>query len=115
MRKNDRQHVWTGTYTMPATSVFSGISTVTGWYRAGAFRTEAEARGALALAHQQALDGMGRSVAEWMGLTSDELDAYVRDDVLPERKRPCQRSSVGQPARMSQGAAQRSADGHDQS
>lgn len=59
------------------------VSTVAFWYRSGLFRDEAEARGAFRLAHQQAMDGAGQSVAEWMGLSETEFAAWTRNDALP--------------------------------
>lgn len=62
------------------------VSTVAFWYRHGHFATDAEARGAFELAYQQAMDGMGRGVAAWMGLTQREFDAWRRDGTLPRRR-----------------------------
>lgn len=63
------------------------VSTARSWHRAGHFANEDEARGAFKLAYQQGLDGMGKSIAEWMGLTTTEYDAWMRDDALPRGKR----------------------------
>ena len=60
----------------------SGITSVTFWYRQGRFTPEG-ARGAFLLAHLQALDGLGGSVHEWMGMTRREYDAWMANDVLP--------------------------------
>lgn len=38
------------------------------------------------MAYQQAMDGLGTSIAEWMGLTEAELAAWHRDRSLPPRK-----------------------------
>ena len=62
---------------------FDDVSPVAYWYRAGHFRNEDEARGAFRLAHQQALDGMGKTHREWMGLTEAEFDAWMREGALP--------------------------------
>lgn len=59
------------------------VSTPAMWHRAGHFRTPEAAQGAFQLAYQQGLDGMGKSVREWMGLTSEQYDAWYRDDILP--------------------------------
>lgn len=65
------------------------VSTVTFWYRKRHFQSDDEARGAFLLAYQQGLDGMGNSIPEWMGLTSEEYDAWVRRHELPPKsKRP---------------------------
>ena len=62
------------------------VTTAAEWYKAKHFASEAEARGAFKLAHQQALDGMGTSKAAWMGLTAAQFDAWMRDDALPGRR-----------------------------
>ena len=59
------------------------VSPVMYWYASRYFKNEDEARGAFRLAHQQGLDGMGRSISEWMGLTPEQYDAWMRDDALP--------------------------------
>lgn len=64
----------------------SQVSPVAYWYRQGHFATDDEARGAFKLAYQQGMDGMGLSVAHWMGLTEPEYDAWIRDDALPETR-----------------------------
>ncbi len=64
------------------------VTTVSDWYKNGHFATEEQALGAFKLAHQQALDGMGQSHQEWMGMTSGEFEAWMRNDELPKRKRP---------------------------
>lgn len=61
------------------------VSPVIYWYRSGHFANDDEARGAFRLAHQQGLDGMGRTIQEWMGLTDAEFDAWMRSDALPAR------------------------------
>jgi hypothetical protein len=61
------------------------IDTVMDWYKAGHFKTDEEARGAFELAYQQGMDGMGTSPAEWMGMTNDEYDAWMRSSALPKR------------------------------
>jgi hypothetical protein len=62
------------------------VSSVTSWYRAGHFKSEEAARGAFELAYQQGMDGMGKSVAAWMGMTEAEYDAWMRNKVLPPKK-----------------------------
>jgi hypothetical protein len=32
------------------------------------------------------MDGMGKSIQDWMGLTEVEYDAWMRDGALPKRK-----------------------------
>lgn len=59
------------------------VSPVMYWYRNNMFKNEDEARGAFKLAHQQGLDGLGASVAGWMGLTPEQYDAWMRNDSLP--------------------------------
>jgi transcriptional regulator with XRE-family HTH domain len=63
------------------------VSSVMYWYKDGHFKTEDEARGAFMLAYQQGLDGMGKSIRQWMGLTTEQYDAWLRDDSLPPRQR----------------------------
>jgi hypothetical protein len=65
------------------------VIAVTDLYRSGHFEGEDEARGAFKLAYQQGLDGMGDSIAAWMGMTSAEFDAWMRSSSLPA-KRPKQ-------------------------
>lgn len=68
------------------TTISGEVSPVIFWYRVGHFRSEEEARGAFRLAHQQGLDGMGKSVRQWMGMTDEEFDAWMRHDALPPLK-----------------------------
>lgn len=75
-QKRARANISVGPY-------FDDVSPVAYWYRAGHFRNEDEARGAFKLAHQQALDGMGKTQREWMGLTEAEFDAWMREGALP--------------------------------
>ena len=56
------------------------------WYQHGHFKNDDEARGAFRLAYQQGMDGMGASVHEWMGLTEDQYDAWMRDETLPTQR-----------------------------
>lgn len=65
----------------------SQVSPVAYWYKHGHFKNEEQARGAFELAYQQGMDGMGTSVAQWMGLTDSEFDAWMRDGMLPPMKR----------------------------
>ena len=60
------------------------VSPVAYWYKHGHFQNEDEARGAFRLAYQQGLDGMGASIAEWMGLADEEYDSWMRNDSLPQ-------------------------------
>ena len=57
------------------------------WYKQGHFASEAEAHGAFKLACQQGLDGMGTSIAAWMGLTPEQFNDWMRSDALPPRNR----------------------------
>jgi hypothetical protein len=63
------------------------VSTAAYWYQGGQFMNDDEARGAFRLAYQQGLDGMGTSIAEWMGLTDEQYHAWMREDALPKRKK----------------------------
>lgn len=65
----------------------TSVASVTGLYRAGFFRTEEAALGAFKLACQQGIDGMGKSAAEWMGLTDAEYDNWMRNMTLPPMKK----------------------------
>jgi len=62
------------------------VGPVMDWYQAGHFASNEEARGAFKLAYQQGLDGMGRSIAEWMGMTADQFDDWMRGNGLPSRR-----------------------------
>ena len=57
------------------------------WFKHGHFENEDEARGAFKLAHQQGLDGMGKSIADWMGMTTEQYDAWMRHGALPSLPR----------------------------
>ncbi len=61
----------------------SQVSPVMYWYQHGHFKNDDEARGAFKLAHQQGLDGMGKSIADWMGMTDDEYNQWMMNDQLP--------------------------------
>lgn len=61
------------------------VSTVAYWYKHGYFANDDEARGAFRLAYQQGLDGMGKSIQKWMGLSDQEFDAWMRDNSLPPK------------------------------
>lgn len=64
---------------------FDSVSPVSYWYKHGHFDNADEAKGAFKLAYQQAMDGMGTSIAAWMGLTEEQLRDWMRDDTLPRR------------------------------
>jgi hypothetical protein len=51
------------------------------------FKNDDELRGALILAYQQGLDGMGKSISKWMGLNNAEYNSWMRDDTLPRWRR----------------------------
>jgi hypothetical protein len=61
------------------------VSSAAYWHKHGFFKNDDEARGAFRLAHHQGLDGMGESIQEWMGLTPEEFDAWMRTDEIPSR------------------------------
>ena len=63
------------------------VSPAAYWYHAGKFANDDEARGAFKLAYQQGLDGMGKSIAEWMGMSAAEYEAWMRDESLPPRRK----------------------------
>jgi hypothetical protein len=63
------------------------VSPAAHWYKHGHFKNEDEARGAFRLAYQQGLDGMGDSIAAWMGLTGAEYDSWMRDESLPGKRK----------------------------
>lgn len=65
----------------------TSVVSVTSLYRADFFRTEEAAMGAFQLACQQGLDGMGKSIGEWMGMTEAEYDNWMRDKALPPMKK----------------------------
>lgn len=73
---NDRRSVDVGPF-------LDQVSPVSYWYQQGHFRNEDEARGAFRLAYQQGLDGMGKSIPDWMGITGADFDAWVRTNALP--------------------------------
>lgn len=60
------------------------VSSVAYWYKQGHFSNEDEAMGAFRLAYQQGLDGMGKSIQEWMGLSKEEFGAWMRNNALPK-------------------------------
>lgn len=68
-------------------SGWGGVMTVASWYKQGHFKNEDEARGAFRLAYQQGLDGMGKSIREWMGLTEEEYLSWMKDDSIPTKKK----------------------------
>lgn len=59
------------------------VSSVGHWYRCGDFANADEARGVFKLAYRQHVDGMGASAEEWMGLTTADFYAWMRDGSLP--------------------------------
>lgn len=63
------------------------VTSVGQWYKLGHFESDEEAQGAFKLAYQQALDGMGKSIRQWMGLTEEEFNNWYRNDALPARSR----------------------------
>ncbi len=79
-QKEHRQQIDVG-------STMKQVSPVMYWYKNHHFKNDDEARGAFKLAYQQGLDGMGKSISEWMGLTPEQYDAWMRDDSLPPLRR----------------------------
>ncbi len=63
------------------------VSTARYWLDGHHFRNEDEALGAFRLAYQQGMDGMGASVREWMGLSAEEYDAWMRNNAVPKPRR----------------------------
>lgn len=63
------------------------VSPVGYWYKHGHYPNDEQARGAFDLAWQQYMDGMGKSAEEWMGLTTEEVDAWHRDGTLPGKRK----------------------------
>lgn len=63
------------------------VSSVTSWYRADHFKSEEAAAGAFELAYQQAMDGMGKSIESWMGMTEAEFNEWIRNKTLPAKKK----------------------------
>lgn len=63
------------------------VSPVSHWYQIGHFKNEDEARGAFKLAYQQGLDGMGKSIPDWMGLNEDEINCWLGSQRLPDKKK----------------------------
>jgi hypothetical protein len=61
------------------------VSAAMHWYKADHFANDDEARGAFRLAYQQGMDGMGTSVQEWMGLTDEQFNNWMRGEILPKR------------------------------
>jgi hypothetical protein len=68
-------------------SMPTDVSPVSYWYKSGHFENDDEARGAFELAYQQAMDGMGESIAKWMGLTEEEFNLWHEKRTLPKKKR----------------------------
>ena len=61
-----------------ASALGKRVETAKFWIEAGHFQSAGQERGAMMLAYQQGLDGMGESVRAWMGLTDDEFAAWHR-------------------------------------
>ena len=68
-------------------SGFHQVCPVAYWYRDGHFKNEDEAMGAFTLAYQQGLDGMGKSISKWMGLSKTDFNSWMKDGSLPRRQR----------------------------
>lgn len=62
------------------------VSSVAWSYRQGHFKSEEAAAGAFELAYQQGMDGMGKNVAAWMGMTETEYNEWMRHKTLPPKK-----------------------------
>lgn len=67
-------------------SSMSAVSPASYWYRSGHFKNDDEARGAFKLAYQQGMDGMGKTVREWMGMSFEEFDSWMCNETLPPKK-----------------------------
>lgn len=63
---------------------YDKLMTVMEWYQGGHFPGD-QAYGAFELARQQGLDGAGKSVQEWMGLTEHEYSEFMHDRLPPRR------------------------------
>ncbi len=61
----------------------SQVSSVMYWFKNGHFKNNEEAHGAFKLAYQQGMDGMGVSVRDWMGLSEEQLNAWMNSGLLP--------------------------------
>ncbi len=66
--------------------LITDVTSVTGWYRADHFMSAEAAVGAFELAYQQGMDGMGKSVRLWMGMTEAEYSAWMLSKALPSKK-----------------------------
>lgn len=77
-QKEHRQSIKVGPH-------FDSVSPAMYWYRGGHFENDDQAKGAFELAYQQALDGMGKTPWEWMGMTSAEYSNWVGTRTLPKR------------------------------
>jgi hypothetical protein len=64
---------------------FTDVISVTSLYRARFFKSDEAAMGAFELACQQGLNGMGKSIGEWMGMTEAEYDDWMREKKLPPK------------------------------
>ena len=62
------------------------VSSVTYWYRSGHFGSDEAAAGAFELVYQQAMDGMGKSIESWMGMSEAELNEWRENKTLPSKK-----------------------------
>jgi hypothetical protein len=63
---------------------FNQVSNWRHWYDSGFFHTRDEALGALRLADQQYLDGMGVSRDQWIGLSEVEFFSWIKTGSLPK-------------------------------
>lgn len=61
----------------------SQVSPVNYWWQHGHFSSTEAARGAFFLAYQQGMDGMGKTISEWMGITESEYNAWRGTGALP--------------------------------
>lgn len=57
---------------------FQEVSPASFWARCGVMENPQMVLGALELAYQQYMDGMGESAEQWMGLTAAEYDRWMR-------------------------------------
>lgn len=63
------------------------VSSVGYWWANWNIPNDEQGRGSFWLAYQQAMDGMGESIHAWMGISKEELGAWMRYGALPKRKK----------------------------
>jgi hypothetical protein len=64
------------------------VSRLTDWARTpNLFENDEQVKGALTLAYQQYMDGMGRDLQHWVGITDQEFRQWRDTGQLPNRLR----------------------------